>query len=502
MPPAEWHCDVCGNTLPYSSTRKRPIGDHSMDPHVSDDEESSSSDECEVNVCAVSDDDVPLAALRQDFQGTSQPQSSVGEHMSEQISFPKSEPQPEASQLISTIAGLHAREQASPIGKCQQEPLKLGNNIEKYMHVKDGASPMRKRRRLSLHGSPRQTRKSSHEENPVVLERETAASSINDLLDSTSMSSSFLLAISDTVLGEAAASDETLDTAAVPVDVDKSCEAILIRESDSECSSDASVELLNINKVPGQSKESKKPRSKATEAFDAVKERSPLRTRKRYLAKLKRLSLDTKVEADSSASVVSEEEGRETSSTESSSLDFKFKQEPFDSDDDSCLITKVVKKPCPYGNDKFGKCTLLLCCNPVEYFCPGVMATSSKATNYKCRDLQITTVSSTRSCDHDQEKSTREHTRLEQTATASEDLCSVGTNTAPLKLSTRKDYPSNQSSIGQYYFPKGKRPVSSSDEPRRLNLRSKKSGSHLERSLKTFSSLCEHHMPVSHKCFR
>ena len=479
-----------------------------MDPHVSDDDQSSSSaDDCEVNVCAVSDDDddddddvpldvlrmelQPIEVLKREFQGTSQPQSSVGERVTEPVSFATSDAQPEASR------------------KCQHEPLQLGSSIEECMSVKDGASPMRKRRRVSLLGSPGRVRRNRHEEDPVLLERETTVSSINDLLDSTSMSSSVLFAISDAVLGDAAGtSDETSDSAAVSADAVESCEAILIRESDSECSSDASVELLNIKKEPGQSNESINPRSTATKAFDAVKERSPLRTRKHNLAKLKRLRLGnvTKVEADSSATVVSDEEERKAPATESGSLDFKFKQEPYDSDDDSCLITKVVKKPCPLGNDKFGKCTLR-CCNPAEYFYPDVMATRSKATNHKRKDLQITTVSSTSSCDHGQEKSTQEDTCWEQTAAssqghASKDVCTIGTNTAPLKLPARKDYPSKQSRIGQYYFPKGKRPVSPSSQTRRLNLRSKKSGSYLERSLKTFSSLCEHHMAVSHKCFR
>ena len=142
-----------------------------------------------------------------------------------------------------------------------------------------------------------------------------------------------------------------------------------------------------------------------------------------------------------------------------------------------------------------------------ENLYPDVMATRSMATNHKCKDLQITTVSSTSSCDHEQEKSTEEDTCWEPTAAssqghASKDVCTIGTNTVPLKLPARKDYPSKQSRIGQYYFPKGKRPVSPSSQTRRLNLRSKKSGSYLERSLKTFSSLCEHHMAVSHKCFR
>ena len=73
-----------------------------------------------------------------------------------------------------------------------------------------------------------------------------------------------------------------------------------------------------------------------------------------------------------------------------------------------------------------------------ENLYPDVMATSSMATNHKRRDLQITTVSSTSSCDHDQEKSTQEDTCWEQTAAssqshASKDVCTIGMNTARSK---------------------------------------------------------------------
>ena len=532
--PLEWHCNVCGNTLPYSSTRQRPMGDCSMDPYTSDGgEESSSADDCEVNVCSVSDnDDVPLASLKKDVEKLFHPRSSVEEHMKEEAASLVRTRRQQMLQLRNSVDDC-TEEGAFLLGKCQPEPLQPQSSIEEHFKggtaspmrkrrqdswqlgsgteqaVKKKSSPMRKRRRLSLQGSPERAEIGNH-----ILRSQTTASSINDLLDSTSMTSSVLLVYADaarTVLGGAMATEGTSDTTTVKRD----SEAILIRDSDSEYSSDASVEVLAINTATDQRKESTTCKSDdasstSSEAFDAARMKSPM-TKKQNLAKLKKLSLNniTKAEADSSNTFLPVKDAGVDRESGVNLLDFESKQEPSNGDDDVCLITKVVKKPCPLGNDKFGKC-FLRCCNPVGYFYPDVMATSSKGTHCTCKDLQIKSVSSTSCCSHVQGKSDKNqepNLPSAKTTTATEDdisreLCTVGTNTLPFKPSERKGITSKQSLIMQTYFPKGKRPVSPPGQNKRLNLRSKKNGSYLERSLKKFYSLREHHMTVSHKCFR
>ena len=442
--PEEWHCDVCGNTLPYSSTRQRPVGDHSMNPYASDEDQSSSSTEdCEVNVCTVSDDDAPLATLRRN----------------------------------------------------QDESLQLRSSVE--AHEREGASPMRKRRRLSsIQRTPGKAGPSSHRENH--LRKSQTASSINDLLESPSTPSSLLFAISDAVFSGATMTEETNATAVPVVITGKEREAILIRDTDSESASDVSEEDFKIGtekgKSPGNVKREKDDSSSnSNETFAAAKVKSP-RIRKQDLQKLRRLTAVPVVEAEADSSADDVKVLGDPMLSEVKILNFENKQEPSDSDDDSCVITNVVKKPCPFGNDRFGKC-FLRCCNPAGYFRLDVVATNSKETNCKCKDLQIQTVSSTSSCCHVGEKSNESQKQnLPSTKTnvainedgpiASKEHCSVGTNTSPFKPSARKQNPTRKTTITETYFPKGKTPVSPSGQNKRLNLRSKKNGSYLERSQK------------------
>lgn len=484
--PEEWHCDVCTNTTPLSSTRQRPVGDHSMDPYISHGDESSSDDECnEVNVCALSDDDLPLAVLKRDLDGRDQAQSCVKACVSDEGVSPTDEPQPDALQLKNIT------EEKSPMQKLW-EPLQ--NIIQDQ--VEEGESPVRKRRRLSLQLSP-QGRESSLKENNVV-KSENNTNSISDLL-SASMTPSFLFAVGDaleTVLSGPSTSG-ALDSAATSDNV-KESEAILISNTDSECSSEASVELVKFDSEVNQGKECTEcvgeGSSKPTKAFDAAILKSPHRVRKQNLKKLERLSFDgvIKVEADSSATIVTVKVEEETPESEVNSLDLTLDQEPYNSDDDSCLITKVVRKPCPYGNDKFGEC-FLRCCKPTRFL--GATVMSSKGVEGK--DLQIMTVMSTSSCDHVVQGTSSETVGLgEQTAVGSQgsvrqELCNIATNTPPLKLPSRKKHPPRQSTITETFYPKGKSPVSPSDQAKRLNLRSKKNGRHLERNL-----------VVNHRCFR
>lgn len=462
-----------------------------MDPYISDGEQSSSSsDDCEVNVCAVSDDDTPLAVLKRNSEEPTQLSRSAQEYMEDGACA--------KPRLQTRSSAERVRERASPMRKRPQEQLHLRSSAKE--HMGEGASPKRKRRRLSLQSSPSKAEAG-------------ATSSINDLLDSSSMTSSVLFVISDAVFGGAAPIEEMPDAAGVTGTVNdkKESEAILIRDTDSECSSDVSVEVLKIGTEADEEKAGDAI-SKSIEAVtgDAVNVNSP-RTRKRNLAKLKGSSLVehvAKVEADSSATILPVKVESFEPQSVVNLLNFESKHEPYSSDDDSCLITKVVKKPCPVGNDKVGECSLR-CCNPVSYFCPNFGTTGSKGTSCKCKDLQITTISSTSSCNHVQGKSVKQEQSLPSAKTTalteddpSKTLCTVGTNTLPLKPSARKEISYKQRTITETYFPKGKRPSSPSGQHKRLNLRSKKNGSYLERSLRRFYSLREDHMAVNHRCFR
>ena len=446
--PREWYCDVCGDIHPQSSTRQRKIGDRSMDPSCfdddDDDDESSFAEDLDVNVCSVSDDEISCGIVRdRDAVGTSL-----------------------------TLRG--------------------ESSVEKL--VREGASPMRKRPRLSLECTDGQSPRfsgnnghsspsfSSNKEGHSEISLDTPTCSSTQFKD---MTPEVLIAISDTIFSGDAG------TIQGPGDMAEQCTSSSTKESettsmDSDTASEASVELIKIEKKPQLLDLKRRPiarrekKSKSENYTSSDELGSVATTEKR--------GIDV-VEADSSGFSVKVEGGTEPAASDS-------KQDDVDSDEDSCIITNVVKKPCPVGNDKFGMKCYLDCCNPTFYCDYHQFLTSAKT-----KDLQITTVSSTSgtACDHFNEKSSQamvQHSLSDQASSGADNeekahVCSVGTNTLPLKPSSRKkqELPTTETATTQSFFPEGKIPVSSSDRNKKLSLRSKKSGSYHERSLKKDSLL-------------
>ena len=443
--PGEWHCDTCGNTLPYSSTRQRPVGDRSMDPYTSDEGEgSSTTEDCEVNVCTISDDDAPLAELK----------------------------------------------------RTQEEQIQLRSSVKTAF--RDGASPLRKRRRLSAD--------TSSEAGPSNLEEylsensRSCASYFLDSLHSASVLPNVLLTLSDAVY------TETVEKQAG--NFEGEVQAIVIRDTDSECSSQTSEEDLRIITENPNCKGNSKTGDtgvKSNVTVDGVGVSSP-ESRKQKLAKLNSVRKSTEVvkaaEADSSEDV-----DREAMLSEVNLLDCGNKEDHDGSDDDACLITKVIKpkrKPCPYGNDKFGKC-MLTCCNPTKFLHSVIVASSPKVTNSSHKDLQIETVSSSSSnLNHVPEKSDADAKKPlaideDNGRDESKECCSVGTNTtANIAPSVKRVLPSRQTTITERFLPTAKKPSSPSGQNRnlRLKLRHQKKGSFRERK-RDFSSLRENPLSVT-----
>ena len=428
--PGEWHCDVCGSIAPYSGTRKRPIGDRSMDlSHSEDDEESSSAEDLDVNVCSVSDDEISLAAMRNSI--TSTRQTTVYESTTEK-------------------------------------------------HVREGGSPMRKRRRLSLERTGAET---SHLEGCSKTSQNTATCSglqfYDNILDSTSMTPNVLLAISDTVFGGGkVSSQESADVTTVQQTAEKEGETILI---DSDSASDASVEWVKSEFKSDLTDLKRKPivrREKSTKSEDdtcsesselssVASNKSPGKEKQNLFSSTRKRRIDA-AEADSSAVSVEVEVG-ETASAQANLPVLDNKQKLVDSDDDACVITKVLKMQppsCPYGNDKNGMTCILHCC--------------------PCNSKTVSTTVTSNNCDYLKEKSskaTEQNLPIDTASTVAEDeqksdVCSVGTNTLPFKSSPRKKLSARQTSTTQTFFPKEERLTSG--QKKRLNLRRKKSASYLE----------------------
>lgn len=480
--PREWYCDVCGDINPHSSTRRRKIGDRSMDLSCiddnddDDDDESSSAEDLDVNVCSVSDDEISFGIVRDgDAVGTSHTLRSQG-------------------------------------------------SVEKL--VREGASPMRKRPRLSLECTANQSPRfsgnkghsspsfSSSKEGYSNISLDTPTCSVTEFKD---MPPEVLIAISDTIFSG------VTGTIQGPGDMARECTGTKESETismDSDTASEASVELIKIERKPELldlkrrpiARREKKIKSETYTSSDelvSVAGSGSTSYRKQDISTTtEKRGIDV-VEADSSGfSVKVEEDTRPTASKVNLPV-ADSKQDDVDSDEDSCIITNVVKKPCPVGNDKFGMKCYLECCNP-KFYCDY----HHFLTSAKTKDLQITTVSSTSGaiCDHFNEKFSQaieQHSLSDQAfaGTDNEDkaqVCSVGTNTLPIKPSSRKnrELSSTETTTTRSLFPEGKIPVSSFDRNKKLSLRSKKSGSYHERSLKGFSSLREDNMSVTHKCFR
>lgn len=511
-PPDEWYCDVCGNTLNYSSTRKRPVvGDRSMDPFFNDTGGSSSDEDSCVNVCGVSDDDLPLAAILKKRKGTMKPNSSTEEHPFLGEPVPMRERHIETLQQ-KTATEDHKRDTSSP-KKGQGEALSHSESEEE-----DSGPPMRKRRRLS--GTPGEGRTGPLKQKQTTCsDSENTSCSLNGLvMESSGMTPSLLFAISKSVTegllsdDDATAEEKTSSMAVTPKveDVEDSAtarvnpidEVILIKDTDSESVSDQSEGLLELDADVFQGKQMKKDSSNSKQSVEDVISRSPFKRRRyRRVRRLKRVTA-ARVEADSSTSVASVKVERESTS-EQGWLNLKTEQVDNETDDDSCLITKVVKPPCPHGNDKFfGKC-ILRCCNPTLFGGPDVMTTTNSIqTNHKCEDLQITTVTCRSSVRHNHIHSCKVHDQGRTETAETKEFCSTGINTLPFKLFPRKDSPSEESTITDTQCPAENGPVSTCSQTKLPKLCKRKKGSYLERSLKHFFALHDNHDPVSHKCMR
>ena len=441
--PGEWHCDTCGNSLPYSSTRERPVGDRSMDPYTSDEGEgSSTTEDCEVNVCTISDDDAPLAELK----------------------------------------------------RTQEEQIPLRSSVTTAF--RDGASPLGKRRRLSA-GTSSEAGPGNLEEYLCQNSR-SCASYFFDSLHSASVLPNVLLTLSDAVYTETVEKQSS--------DFGGEVQAIVIKDTDSECSSQTSEEDLKIITENANCKGNARTGDtgvKSNVTVDGVGVSSP-ESRKQKLAKLNSVRRSTEVvkaaEADSSREV-----DGEAMLSEVNLLYCGNKEEHVGSDDDACLITKVIKppkKPCPYGNDKFGKC-MLTCCNPTKFVHSVIVASSPKVTNSSHKDLQIETVSSS-NLNHVPEKSDADGKKplaIDENngRDESKKCCSVGTNTtASIAQSVKRVLPSRQTTSTATFLPTSKRPSSPAGQNRnlRLKLRRQKKGSFRERK-RDFSSLRENPLSVT-----
>ena len=463
--PGEWYCDVCGDIHSYSSTRHRKIGDRSMDlPCIDDDDdESSSTEDLDVNVCSVSDDEISYGTVMDDnVVGTRHTLSGEG-------------------------------------------------SVEKL--VRERVSPMRKRCRLSLEcTSDKSPSFSDNKESHSKISQDAPSCSGTQFNDVTP---EVLLVLSDTIF------DGVVVTSQGSADMANECTSTSTKESETNCvdsdtTSEASVELIKTVRKPELldlkrrpiAKRSKSENSTSSDESVSVASSESSSSRKQDLSTTtEKGGLDV-VAADSRALSVKVEEGTEPGSEEVNLTVSNSRQDVNDSDEDSCIITNVVKKPCPLGNDKFGMKCYLECCNQKMY-CDFHQFSTSRA---KTKDLQITTVSSTSGtmCDHFKEKSSlvmEQNSLLDQASTGAikeekAQVCSVGTNTLPFKPSSTKaqKLPTTQATATQTLFSKGKAQVSSSGRNKRLNLRSKKSGSYLERSLKGFCSLREHNVAETHKC--
>ena len=458
--------------MPHSSTNGPPGDDH---PLVSEDGDScsSSGEDLDVHVCSDSEDDLPLILMKRGVDKTREsPQCS------------------DTNTTAPIVAG------PSPQRKRPRLSLQLDRANAEVIGCKE--SPTEKLHRVD-NGFPDQA---------------------FDLFESTSMTSSLLLAVSDIFnravkkLGISPSKSEISPVGEGDVktklhkEENSTPEHILIRDTDSECSLEENVDLLTSGGEQvhqGDSKD-KEPTSNILENNESNCNRT--------FVKVELNCSDTKgeghVEGDSSKISkfsVKESENcgaarRELNSKDSSNGGLKASKE-CDSDDDTCIITKVVKRPCPLGNDKFGTC-FLRCCKPLGYCCSNgqsaltpavsmsnVVNTSENNLHGKISRI-CNKVKETDSSERDPSKSA---TRHECSKRIGVEVCSVGTNTPPF-VKKSKD-------VGnQTHFSHGKKRNSLSGKNARFTLHNKTSGSYMERSINRFYSIQQQDMGVTHKCFR
>jgi len=370
-----------------------------MDPSCIDDDgdESSSAEDLDVNVCSVSDDETSC--------GTVKDCDAVG---------------------------------ARPT-------LSVEDNAEKLF--REGVSPMRKRRRLKLECTGGKSPSfSGNEEGHSKISLDSPTCGATQFKD---MTPQLLFALSDTIFsGVAVTSQGSGDMAKQWTGTSTSLRESETISIDSDTASEASVEVIKTERklepldlkrrpIANHEKKSQSENYTSSGTLVSVASRESPSERKQDLSTTtEKRGIDV-VEADSSALSVKVEEGTEPGSEVNLPVS-DSKQNVVDSDDDSCIITNVVKKPCPVGNDKFGMKCYLECCNPKIYCDFHLFSTSSKT-----RDLQITTVSSTSgtNCGHFTEKSSltmKQNSLVDEASSGADKVCSVGTNTLPFKLSTRK----------------------------------------------------------------
>ena len=419
-----------------------------------DDDTCSSTEDCDVNVCTESDDEIPLAAIRNEMNRTR-----------------------ETSVFQDSIV----------------------------TKPREGASPMRKRPRLSLHGTDDKEETSDQKEHHANQSQDSTTCTrlhLSDILASTSsMTNSLFLAFSDavTVFGRGllpgqGPSKENVQNDSEPIDID------------SDTSSEASVVLLKFETTSDNTHLNRKPihKQESVSRSEAVHTCS----KSNQCHKLPRCASSREVKqevfvtatktdtdvAEADSSLVSVKiEGRESPPELNLSVSENKSENCDASDDDSCCITKVVKKSCPFGNDKCGfKCDLD-CCNPSVYRHVHQSPTSSKVAPCSCKfkHLQIKTVSNS-TCEHvkDNIDKPAEKSELSDKATTEADskgklsVCSIGTNTLPFKPSATKEH-----------FSKRKTEAASGRN-KRLNLRTKKSG----RQQTRLYAINDQQIAVSHKC--
>ena len=260
-----------------------------------DDAWESPTEDCEVNVCSVSDDEPPLAEIRNELN-------------------------------------------------CRRETPLPEDTVVKKPNM--GSSPMRKRLRISLQRSDDEDETIEQKGERTIELQETPDFSGLHLGDSfastSSMTSSVLLTLSGLITGSAR---ENLQN---------EFELIGKESIESDCSSDASVEFVKAVKTDKEHFDSEAnvdrsapvlPNTRSAQCGKVLR-RACFREVKQDLSSTTSKAVMDFVEAESCIISV-RTEGRESTSV----VNFSVAENKEDSDEDSCCITKVVRKLCPFGND-------------------------------------------------------------------------------------------------------------------------------------------------------
>ena len=410
--------------------------------HDDDDDDAweSPTEDCEVNVCSVSDDEPPLAEIRNELN-------------------------------------------------CRRETPLPEDTVVKKPNM--GSSPMRKRLRISLQRSDDEDETIEQKGERTIELQETPDFSGLHLGDSfastSSMTSSFLLTLSGLITGSAR---ENLQN---------EFELIGKESIESDCSSDASVEFVKAVKTDKEHFDSEAnvdrsapvlPNTRSAQC-GKVPRRACFREVKQDLSSTTSKAVMDFVEAESCIISV-RTEGRESTSV----VNFSVAENKEDSDEDSCCITKVVRKLCPFGNDKCGlKCDLDCCNSVVRHIYQSPSPSAVSMGSYVHKDLQSKTFDSSSTCGStshvkgNKGKPVDKNKLFDTTTTEAveEDrasFISVGTNTLPFKPCVKKD------SLHKVA------PDAATTQRKRIKLSTKKSSKRLKR----FAAVQDEKVALSHKC--